>query len=41
VLIAVAFLDQGLTAAGVVGSLLILAAIASLGRQPESELQPQ
>jgi len=41
VLIAVVFLDQGLTAAGVVGSLLILAAIASLGRQPESELQPQ
>ena len=41
VLIAVLFLDERLSAAGVVGSLLILAAIAGLGRLPESELQPQ
>ncbi len=35
VLIAVLFLGESLTTTGVVGSLLILAAIASLGRQPE------
>ena len=40
VLIAVAFLDEYLTVAGVVGSLLILTAIASLGRDSE-EPQPQ
>ena len=35
VLIAVAFLNERLTPAGIVGCLLIIAAIASLGRQPE------
>ena len=40
VVIAVAFLGEHLTVAGVVGSLLILAAIASLGGQAE-EPPPQ
>lgn len=40
VLLAALVLDEGLTAAGVVGSLLILAAIGSLGRQ-SPEPQPQ
>jgi DME family drug/metabolite transporter len=41
VLIAVLLLDERLTAAVGVGSLLILAAIATLGRQVEQEPQPQ
>ena len=40
VVIAVLFLGESLTTTGVVGSLLILAAIASLGRQSE-EPPPQ
>ena len=41
VLIAVLLLDERPTAAVVVGTLLILAAIATLGRQVEQEPQPQ
>ena len=40
VLIAVLFLGQGLTLSGVAGSLLILAAIGSLGRR-EAQPDPQ
>ena len=40
VLIAVLFLDERLTPAGLVGCVLIIAAIASLGRQSD-DLQPQ
>ena len=41
VLIAVVFLGESLTPAGVVGSLLIVAAIASLGLRSEGSPQPQ
>jgi DME family drug/metabolite transporter len=41
VLIAVLLLDERPTAAVGVGCLLILAAIATLGRQAEQEPQPQ
>jgi DME family drug/metabolite transporter len=41
VLIAVVALGESLTPAGVVGSLLIVAAIASLGLRSESTPQPQ
>jgi DME family drug/metabolite transporter len=41
VLIAVLLLDERLTPAVAVGTLLILAAIATLGRQVEQEPQPQ